>query len=41
MSSIFDFIKANIIDGATPPAPKIRALLFLFSSLDKDFKYAA
>ena len=33
-----DFIKAKIIDGATPPAPKIKALLFFFSNSDIDFK---
>ena len=27
---IFDFNKANIIDGATPPAPKIKTFLLFF-----------
>ena len=38
---IFDFKKAKIIEGATPPAPKIRTFLFFFSGVEKDFKNAA
>ena len=35
---ILDFNNANIIDGATPPAPKIKTFLFFFSWLGIDFK---
>ena len=38
---ILDFKKAKMIDGATPPAPRIKTFLFFFSKLDIDFKYAA
>ena len=40
MLVILDFNKANIIEGATPPAPKIKAFV-LFLLLGISFKYAA
>ena len=30
ISKIFDLIRASIIEGATPPAPKINAFVLLF-----------